>query len=169
MKNFIKNHKKISVGVLIVICIISVSCIYNQVKINNQIQRNIQDRKDKQLKENLNNVVDNYKKEAKDTNDTLDEQLADLDKYRLIITDTKETNYSGGYHDIEITVKNVSSENINYVKIGLDFMNENGDIIQSDWTNDNSVIKPKSQQTISKKVSDKIKYKTVKPEIQEVK
>lgn len=170
MKAFIKNNKKIILSILIIACVIGSYCIYSQIKINNQIQQNItQIEKNKELKSNLDKVVNNYKNEVSEDNKNVDKQLADLDKYRLIVLDTKETNYSNEYHDVKITVKNVSSENVNYVKIGLDFLNENGEIVQSDWTNDDSIIKPNAQQTLTKRISNTIKYKTINAEIQEVK
>jgi hypothetical protein len=151
---------------MIALCTIGINYIYNQ------IQRNIQDensRKNKQLKENLNKIVKDYKEEADEDNKSIDTQLSDINKNRLIVEDTKETNYSGGYHDIQIIIKNVSSENINYVKIGLNFLNENKDVIQSDSIDNDSMIKPKDQQTLTKRIPNEIKYKTIETEIQEVK
>lgn len=75
-------------------------------------------------------------------------------------------NY-GEYHDINVTVRNTGDKNISYVKINLYFKDKDGNIIASDWTNDNSRILPNAQQTISKMVSDKIRYHTVTAEIAE--
>lgn len=53
------------------------------------------------------------------------------------------------YRDINITIKNNGNENINYVKINLYFKDKNGNVIKSDWANDDSCIKSNSRQTIT--------------------
>jgi archaellum component FlaF (FlaF/FlaG flagellin family) len=90
-----------------------------------------------------------------------------LNTVKIIKVDITKEKYNSSYHNVEVTVQNNGKENINYVKIGLDFKDKNGNIIQSDWTNDSSVIKPNAKQTIKKMVSNDIKYDTVQAEVQD--
>lgn len=90
-----------------------------------------------------------------------------LDTLKIIKVDITREKYSSNYHNVEVTVQNNGKENISYVKIGLDFKDKSGNIIQSDWTNDSSIIKPNAKQTIKKMVSDDIKYDKVQAEVQE--
>jgi len=88
-----------------------------------------------------------------------------IDSLKIIKTEIVNPKYSSGYQNIEITVQNNGKENISYVKIGFDFKDKNGNIIQSDWTNDDSIIKPNATQKLTKMVSKDIKYDTVQSEI----
>lgn len=90
-------------------------------------------------------------------------ELKDLVK--IIKTKIVSPKYSSDYKTIQITVQNNSKENLNYVKIGLDFKDSSGKIIQSDWTNNDSVIKPGATQTLEKMVSKNIKFDTVHSEV----
>lgn len=100
---------------------------------------------------------------------TLDEAINKLQEYlnsvKIIKTEVKSRGYYNSYKDIEVTVQNNSKNNINYVKIGLYFLDKDGNIIQSDWTNDSSIIKPGATQKITKMVSNDIKFTLVKAEI----
>lgn len=78
-------------------------------------------------------------------------------------------NYDSNYQDVAVTVENTGDTNISYVKIGLNFKDANGNIVQSDWTNDDSIIQPNSTQTIKKMVSKDFIYDTVQAEILECK
>ena len=71
-----------------------------------------------------------------------------------IINTHVEDKYSSSsdYKNINITVQNNGTTNINYVKINLFFENSRGSIVKSDWTNDNSCIKPSATQVITKMV-----------------
>jgi DNA-binding protein YbaB len=88
-----------------------------------------------------------------------------VDSLKIIKTEIVHPKYSSNYENIEITVQNNGKENVSYVKIGLDFKDKNGNVIQSDWTNDNSIIKPNSTQKLTKMVSKDIKYDTVQSEV----
>jgi len=88
---------------------------------------------------------------------------------KIVKVDITKEKYNSSYHNVEVTVQNNGKENINYVKIGLDFKDKNGNIVQSDWTNDSSVIKPNAKQTIKKMISNDIKYDTVQAEVQDFK
>jgi hypothetical protein len=72
---------------------------------------------------------------------------------------------SNKYQTVKITVQNNKQEDINYVKVGMHFKNSNGEVVQSDWTISDSVIKPGASQTIEKMVSKDIEYNTVDAEI----
>jgi hypothetical protein len=173
MKELFIKYKKIFISVG-VICVLLIGYnLYNNYKTQQQIQQNKIQIENKQkaidTKKAMDKVVSDYKNEADKDNSEADKQLADLDKYRLIIKETKEENYSNGYHDVKVIVENVASENVGYVKVGLNFKDENGKVVQSDNITDNNIIKPNAQQTLTKRISNDIKYKTVEPEIEEVK
>ena len=103
---------------------------------------------------NLEEAMNQYK--------TLKERV---DSLKIIKTEIIHPKYSSNYENIEVTVQNNSKENISYVKIGLDFKDKSGNIIQSDWTNDDSIIKPNATQKLTKMVSKDIKYDTVQSEV----
>ncbi|WP_459481911.1 zinc-ribbon domain-containing protein [Clostridium saccharoperbutylacetonicum] len=84
---------------------------------------------------------------------------------KIIKTEIVNFKYSTNYQTIKVTVQNNSKENLSYVKIGLDFKDKNGKVIQSDWTNSDSVIKPGATQTLEKMVSKDVKYDTVHSEV----
>lgn len=64
--------------------------------------------------------------------------------------ETKNTyESSSNYADVNITVHNNGDKDINYVKINLYFKDKNGNIVKSDWTNDDSCIKPNASQIIT--------------------
>jgi predicted RND superfamily exporter protein len=168
-KNIIKQHKIISSTMAIILVIICLF-VYDKVHTYNQLQKTIAkmetDRKNRELKEEFDKITDDYKKESEaETN-----QLSDvLNKNRILVYDTKEIEHSNGYYNIQVTVENLSKDDVTYTKIGLSFKNDNGEIIQSDNIIDDNIIKPKAKQTLTKKVSDTIKYKTIESEVLEVK
>jgi hypothetical protein len=162
------KNKKIFILLLSIIFIIGSYLIYDEIKINNQIAINKVQTENRQknidLKNKTDKIVSNYKDETGEKKKEIDKELSDLDKYRLLIEDTKVND-----NVIEILLKNVASENINHVKIGINFKDEKGNIIQSDNIIDDNIIKPNSEQTLNKKISNSIKYKTVETEVIEVK
>lgn len=83
------------------------------------------------------------------------------------ITKLEVVPNSASYHDVKITIKNNGNKNLSYVEIGLDFEDANGNIIQSDWTNDSSTIKVGATQTLKKMISTDIKYAKVLAEVKE--
>lgn len=48
-----------------------------------------------------------------------------------------------------------------HIELNIYFKDDNGNIIGSDWTNDNSIIKPNASQTISNMMSKDIKNASV--------
>ncbi|NSB12093.1 zinc ribbon domain-containing protein [Clostridium beijerinckii] len=83
------------------------------------------------------------------------EQILSKQQYTQACTvekvEIKNKSYSSKYVDVEITVKNNTNQNINYVKVGLDF-SKSEQIVKSDWTNDNSTIKPNATQKLTKMI-----------------
>lgn len=65
------------------------------------------------------------------------------------------------YKDINTKIINKSKKNIKYIKLNIYFKDDNGNIIGSDWTNDDSIIKPNATQTISKMISKDVKNASV--------
>jgi hypothetical protein len=63
-----------------------------------------------------------------------------------------------GYYNVIIHFKNNSSETINYVKINMFFKDIDGNVIQSDWTNDSSPVLSGATQRLEKfcKLSNKV-------------
>lgn len=65
------------------------------------------------------------------------------------------------YKDINTKIVNKSKKDITYIKLNIYFKDDNGNIIGSDWTNDDSIIKPNATQTISKMIDKDIKNASV--------
>ena len=56
-------------------------------------------------------------------------QMEDLaSSMKLVVTNTEETNYSDNYHDVNVTVKNISSSTVSYAKVELYFKDEKGNM-----------------------------------------
>jgi hypothetical protein len=87
-----------------------------------------------------------------------------VNSLKIVKTEVVNKSYS---KTVEITVQNNSNKNINYVKIGLDFKDSKGNIIQSDWTNDDSIIKPNAKQKLTKIVPSNLVFDTVTAEVLE--
>lgn len=72
---------------------------------------------------------------------------------------------SGGkysnYNDLNTRIVNKSNKNITYIKLNIYFMDSSDNIVGSDWTNDDSIIKPNATQTISKMVSKDVESASV--------
>lgn len=91
----------------------------------------------------------------------------DYNKVAIESVKIKNKDYKSDYCDIEVTIKNDSSIDINYVKIDLYYKDANNNIINSEWTNDSSCIKSGAKQTLVK--TTKIGgWETVKAEISEL-
>lgn len=72
------------------------------------------------------------------------------------------------YGDVTIVVKNNGKKEVNYIRVDIVFYDENNQVIQSEWTNDNSTIMSGASQTLTKMVrySPSIKkYKCVVSEV----
>lgn len=80
-----------------------------------------------------------------------------------------DKNKYSGFNEIQITIKNEGQKDVKYVKVNLFFKDENGNIIYSDWTNDNAIIKPGATQVLSKMVEKNSDWQKVYAEIESVK
>lgn len=169
IKAIIKEHKTTSIIVIIVIFIASLF-VYDKVYTYNQLQKTIAqmdaDRKNRELKEEFDKITDDYKKESEAEANQLSE---DLNKLSLLTYDAKEISHANGYYEIQVTVENFNEKDVTYTKINLNFKNENDEIIQSKTITDTNVIKSRAKQTLTAKVPDTIKYKTIDSEVIEVK
>ena len=86
------------------------------------------------------------------------------------ITDVaiKNRGSYSNYSDVLITVKNNSEKDIRYIQVNIYYKDYNGTIIKSDWTNDNSIIKPGASQTLEC-MSKRDGWKNVECEIESIK
>ena len=78
-------------------------------------------------------------------------------------------DYGSQYYDVDTTIKNVGSKNIRYIKLNIYYKDSSGNIVKSDWTNDNAIIKPGATQTISKMTKKSSEWDNVTVEVAEVK
>lgn len=78
-------------------------------------------------------------------------------------------DYGSQYYDVDTTIKNVGSKNIRYIKLNIYYKDSSGNIVKSDWTNDNAIIKPGATQTISKMAKKSSEWDNVTVEVAEVK
>lgn len=83
--------------------------------------------------------------------------------------DCVQTSSSGKYLDVNTTIKNDSNQTIRYIKLNLYFKDENGNIVKSDWTNDNSLILPNASQVVRKMATWSGEWSHVTAEIDEIK
>jgi uncharacterized protein YcfL len=72
-----------------------------------------------------------------------------------------------GYNTIYTTIKNNSKNDINYVKLNIYFYDKNGNTVKSDWTNDDSRIKPGATQILEKIVKQDGTWSKYKVEVAE--
>ncbi|NRU52576.1 FxLYD domain-containing protein [Clostridium beijerinckii] len=144
---------------------------YNKARELNNIYFNENDEKNKALNNlfvaTINLCEQTQTKNLEEATNQYNDVKKKVDALKIIKVDIKKEKYNSNYHNIEVTIQNNSDKNINYVKIGLDFKDKDGNIIQSDWTNDSSTIKPNAKQTIKKMESNDIKYDTVQANIEE--
>lgn len=161
-KEFIKNNKKasiVAITVFVIICVIGIGYFYNNAQRNEQIQYNI-----KQINER-NEKLEKLQSEIEDTNN----QIKDLgNSMKLVVINIEETNYSGDYHDVNITLKNISSSNVSYAKVDLYFKDDKGNIIQSDSVSTDATIKSDATQTVTKMIKNDIKFKDISAEVSKV-
>lgn len=85
----------------------------------------------------------------------------------LKIESLSHENEKNGYVNLNIKVKNNTDYTISYVKINIYYLDVNGNIIQSEWTNDSSKIKPGATQTITKYTKLPDGYDSYKVEIEQ--
>lgn len=92
-------------------------------------------------------------------NDFVSSTGGTVDDYTNVVIEKVSFSYKAysNYNDAVVVVKNNSEKDITYIKINLYFKDDNGNIIGSDWTNDDSIIKPGAKQEITKMISNDIK------------
>lgn len=78
--------------------------------------------------------------------------INEYEKKNNCIIDKLDSEIRNNYMYLYITVKNNSNYDINYIKVNIYLEDKDGNIIQSDWTNDSSCIKPGATQTLEKMV-----------------
>ena len=101
-----------------------------------------------------------------EANQYIQQELKNMPK--IVDINFKPTySFSYDYVDVILTVKNEGNKDINYVKINLFFLDGSGNIIYSDWTNDNSIIKQGSTQIIKHMVKWNTNWKDVKTEVED--
>lgn len=199
IKNLILKHKKVSisaVSIIILLLILGIGYFHFGIGMSDKTKANIinseiakkeydkarelteryikeTDEQSKILKKLHLNIIDMCEQTNTGSLEESTKKYKELKDYvdtvKIIKVDIVNEKYNSSYHNVEVTVQNNGKENISYVKIGLDFKDKNGNIIQSDWTNDSSIIKPNAKQTIKKMVSNDIKYDTVHAEVLEFK
>lgn len=193
LKEKIKEKKKILIGVCIALIIVigvgykaimppSPETVFGQVKDNKEVK-------------NLNSYLEDiypsdggflglFKEQNKDNKakvlslmiDKLNNEfkskygmsLADYEAVKISKVDIKKRNYDSDYVDINVTVNNSGKTSISYVKINLYYKDINDNIIRSEWTNDNSVIKAGASQVITK-MTKSDGWEKVSAEIEEIK
>ncbi|GKX65808.1 hypothetical protein [Inconstantimicrobium mannanitabidum] len=101
---------------------------------------------------NIPNTINNSEVSTSSSSSDIIKQPA------LTITNAYLDNQKNGYYNVVIGLKNNSSDTINYVKVNMFFKDINGNIIKSDWTNDDSPILGGAIQKLEKfcKLDDKI-------------
>lgn len=68
--------------------------------------------------------------------------------------EVKPISYTNDYVNVVVTIKNNSQKNIRFIGINLYFYDSDNNIIFSDYTNDNSVIRPGANQILDKMIEN---------------
>ena len=104
--------------------------------------------KTNQIEANRNKVNTKINTNTNNTNvNTQNTTKAEDPKSKIKLSLGGVTCHTAGSSEIRVYVDNDSSKNIKYIKVNL-FEKRDGRIIQSDWTNDSSVILSGASQTI---------------------
>lgn len=90
--------------------------------------------------------------------------FVDIESVKLSTKD-----YSQNYYWVDIKVKNNGNSSIKYILIDLYFKDKDGNVVMSDWTNDNAIILPGATQVVSKMTPKDNNWDTVQAVIREVK
>lgn len=110
-------------------------------------------------------LVDNMTRKLESS---LGRSIEDYKAVKISKVDIEKPDYDSDYLDINVTVENGGETPVNYIKINLFFMDESDNIIKSDWTNDNAIIKPGASQVISA-MTENDGWHSVQAEIAEIK
>ncbi|WP_053956810.1 hypothetical protein [Inediibacterium massiliense] len=93
--------------------------------------------------------------------------ISDYENVKITNVDIVSKDYSSDYVDINVTVNNGGETSVSYIKINLYYKNENEEVVKSEWTNDNSDIKPGASQVLTK-MTKREGWKSVSAEIAEI-
>lgn len=107
----------------------------------------------------------------KQRRDYISEQLNDLNSTpsdKLEIQPGWENILDGDYRYITGRVKNVSDENITYFKLVAEFLDDKGNVLDTDYTNSGETIRPGSMKEFKIMHKDQDEYKKVRLFIEEV-
>lgn len=185
IKKFIKTKKgKISLGIFSVIVVIFIIIISQYPMSLDKAYKEYSTRFDtlgsdeayKWLKEEFDGKGLFGKKELVRSAQVLNKSLEEINKSFVSSTGGTVEDYksveisevwfeAGGkyseYKDINTKITNKSKKNIVYIKLNIYFEDSNGNVVGSDWTNDDSRIKPNATQTISKMIPKDVKSASV--------
>lgn len=89
------------------------------------------------------------------------------DKIKLSISPSS-ISVAKDYEDAVIYVQNNSNKDISYIRVDIFIKDKNGNIVQSDWTNDSSTIKSGASQKIKKTLQDVRSGNTVEVKLNKV-
>ena len=98
----------------------------------------------------------------------IDEQRTAVNTWDLDIEDGWTWEKDGNYIYIRGSVKNVGDDTISYFAVNADFLNADGDVIDSDWTNDGYELEPNESRKFEIMPEYDSSYKKVKLEVSEV-
>ena len=98
----------------------------------------------------------------------IDEQRTAVNTWDLDIEDGWTWEKDGNYIYIRGSVKNVGDDTISYFAVTADFLNADGDVIDSDWTNDGDELEPNESRKFEIMHEYDSSYKKVKLEVSEV-
>lgn len=108
-------------------------------------------------------LIEDYK-----TDKIVSDMLATPDTSDIEIVDGWKWERDGNYIYIRGSVKNVSEKVISYFEITADFLNTNGDIIDSDMTNDGDELQPNTSRKFEIMHKYDSKFKKVKLRISDI-
>jgi hypothetical protein len=106
------------------------------------------------------NLEDEFKSET-------GRSISDYNAVKISKVEIEHLSYDSDYVNINVTVNNGGTTAINYIKINLYYKDSSGNIIRSEWTNDDSDIEPGASQVITK-MTENDGWDSVHAEIAEI-
>jgi hypothetical protein len=192
-KDKILKNKKILIPILIICClVVGVSITYSVIKppstdeVFNKIKNynaddeisylnkvypkdglifglfkeSNQENKTKVLNMLEKNLEDEFKSET-------GRSISDYNAVKISKVEIEHLSYDSDYVNINVTVNNGGTTAINYIKINLYYKDSSGNIIRSEWTNDDSDIESGASQVITK-MTENDGWDSVHAEIAEI-
>lgn len=111
-------------------------------------------------------IIDSEKKLNEGRQEIKDKQASPVEKL-VILSDWKYT-IDGDYNYITGRVKNTSNKNIKYFKLVAEYMNEDGVVLDSKYTNSINTIRPGNMEEFKITKEHKNEYKQVRMFVEEV-